>query len=177
MLYRQLFKFSTTFLLIFVGLIASQNTVKAELAEESLGEAAKENYISYHPACNTAGRATPIGKNLGDTLRSGQKIHEGDYLRSKDGRFKLLMQGDGNLVIYGVNKVVWSSGTHGQGCTPFKLILRKNGNLIIRDKDSRIWASDTSGKGSHPVSLVMQNDGNLVMSDQSSLNLLDLLYE
>ena len=50
------------------------------------------------------------------------------------------MQGDGNLVIYGKNKAVWSTGTSGKGTAPYKLVMQGDGNLVIYDKNgSAIW--------------------------------------
>ena len=50
------------------------------------------------------------------------------------------MQGDGNLVIYGKTKAVWSTGTSGKGTAPYKLVMQGDGNLVIYDKNgSAIW--------------------------------------
>ena len=117
--------------------------------------------------CNTNGRATPNGQNRGDRLVSHTEMYEGDYLLSGDGRFKLVMQGDGNLVIYKQGAAIWTSNTNGVDCTPYKLAMQSDGNLVIYGKNRPIWASDTNGQGSHPFSLVMQNDGNLVIYDPS----------
>ena len=54
--------------------------------------------------------------------------------------YKLVMQGDGNLVIYGKNKAVWSTGTNERGTAPYKLVMQGDGNLVIYDKNgSALW--------------------------------------
>ncbi|MBP2173106.1 hypothetical protein J3E05_001438, partial [Methanococcus voltae] len=56
---------------------------------------------------------------------------------------KLVMQSDGNLVIYKKdNKPIWASNTDGKGGN--KLVMQSDGNLVIYKKDNKpIWASNT----------------------------------
>lgn len=118
--------------------------------------------------CNTSGRPTPNGRNMGDRIASHREMYEGDYLLSGDGRFKLVMQGDGNMVIYKQGRPIWASNTMGVDCAPYKLAMQSDGNYVIYGKNRPIWASNTNGKGIGPYILVMQNDGNLVVYDQNS---------
>ncbi len=49
------------------------------------------------------------------TLKAGTTLVPGDQVTSNNGQFRLVMQGDGNLVEYGIgNVVLWSSGTAGR---------------------------------------------------------------
>ena len=61
------------------------------------------------------------------------------------GPYKLVMQGDNNLVIYDKrNTPTWASGTHNRGTRPAKLIMQSDGNLVIYDAANRaIWATNT----------------------------------
>jgi hypothetical protein len=56
---------------------------------------------------------------------------------------KLILQGDGNLVLYDKNmKAVWNTKTQGQGGD--KLILQGDGNLVLYDKNMKaVWATYT----------------------------------
>jgi hypothetical protein len=94
-------------------------------------------------------------------------------ITSPDGRFRLVMQGDGNLVLYEGNSALWSSQTNGTGAnlaafgldcrlavyqdgitrwssgaqftSGCNLALQNDGNLVIYSSGSPVWASDTGG--------------------------------
>lgn len=55
---------------------------------------------------------TPVYR---DRLLPDQSLTEGQELISEDGRFALAYQGDGNLVLYYEGQVLWNTGTHGDG--------------------------------------------------------------
>lgn len=114
------------------------------------------------------GRHVPPTQNLGDRITSHREMPEGSYLQSGDGRFKMVMQGDGNLVIYqsGVG-AIYASNTDGTGSPTFKLAMQSDGNLVIYGSGGATWASNTNGVGQGPYTLVMQNDGNLVIYDRN----------
>jgi hypothetical protein len=49
-----------------------------------------------------------------NTLRGGGSLHPGQQLRSNNGRYTLVMQHDGNLVLYEPGgKAAWDTGTWG----------------------------------------------------------------
>src|SRR5688500_10482346 len=48
----------------------------------------------------TQGEFTRTGAVYVEELESGSSLYPGDKLFSKDGKYQLVMQGDGNLVIY-----------------------------------------------------------------------------
>ena len=61
------------------------------------------------------------------------------------GPYELVMQSDGNLVIYGSQGPTWASGTYGKGVAPYKLAMQEDGNLVVYDsRGSATWASNTS---------------------------------
>lgn len=76
---------------------------------------------------------------------------------------RLVMQGDGNLVLYRQdNSVVWQSGTYGQyGATA---ALQPDGNLVLTTADGQaMWHSVTY---QYPgATLELQDDANLVLHD------------
>jgi hypothetical protein len=94
-------------------------------------------------------------------LKQTERLASGDSLTSKNGRYELVMQKDGNLVLFRVEPKrvpLWSTATNvknGDSCS-----LQPDGNLVVYNKDGRaIWASDTNGHFS--TRLVVQNDGSL----------------
>lgn len=108
----------------------------------------------------------------GDRLVEGERLVRGQSLRSADSRFTLafqsdgdlvlsfgatilwrtgtsngaaavlVMQGDGNLVIYTPGYVpVWNSGTNGHSGA--RLIVQTDGNLVIYSGSTAVWQSGT----------------------------------
>ncbi len=79
----------------------------------------------------------------------------------------LILQKDGNLVIYALNdngstnRALWSSGTSGIG-EGARAVFQADGNFVVYDKDGRArWSSGTYGRGA--TRLFLQPDGNLVI--------------
>jgi hypothetical protein len=96
-----------------------------------------------------------------DTLNPGEMLRRGEHLTSENGQYRLVMQKDGNLVLYGAGKhPLWASNTQDQRVD--KCIMQKDGNLVLYLHDGQpVWASNTNGRpGSY---LLLQNDGNLVI--------------
>jgi uncharacterized protein YkwD len=63
---------------------------------------------------------------------------------------RLVMQKDGNLVIYdSQDHPTWASGTHGRGATDAFMVMQSDGNLVIYNNSpiSPLWASHTNGPG------------------------------
>lgn len=93
-------------------------------------------------------------------MSSGQILTSGQSLTSGDGRYKLVLQGDGNLVLYSPNRAIWSTGTHGR--SPGFFVVQGDSNMVLYGSDNRpYWASWTQGRGGN--ALYMQGDGNLVL--------------
>jgi tyrosinase len=105
-------------------------------------------YLPYGPA------------PTGDTMSAGQVLLPDQSFASGDGRFRLIYQTDGNLVLYGPTGALWASDTEGSrlgGC-----IMQGDGNLVIYGPGGLyIWDSATDGNPA--ARLVAQNDGNLVI--------------
>ena len=84
-----------------------------------------------------------------------------ESIRSENGRYELVLQEDGNLVLYrSGGGVLWSTGTNNQVVN--RLVMQDDGNLVLYGPGNRtVWSSGTFG---HPGSyLVLQDDGNLVI--------------
>lgn len=85
-------------------------------------------------------------------------LNNGQNLYSPDGRFRLAMQSDGNLVLYYGTSVLWASMTFGSG---HFMSFQADGNLVIYNASAAVWSTGTDG---HPgAELKLQNDGNLVI--------------
>ena len=99
-------------------------------------------------------------------MAPNQTLIPGQSLASGDGRYKLIMQGDGNLVLYSPNRALWSTGTHGR--TPGLFAMQGDGNLVLYGLDNKpYWASWTQNTGAN--ALYMQGDGNLVLYNSQSV--------
>jgi hypothetical protein len=101
-----------------------------------------------------------------DRLYNGQTLTSGNYIRSADSRYALLMQTDGNLIMYGPGyHVLWGSGTGGNPGA--YLGLQSDGNMVVYSSSGHaLWASNTGGQSLSY--LVMQTDGNLVAYNTSN---------
>lgn len=108
--------------------------------------------ILQYPAGNYPGTSEQISNVL---LSDGKKD-------------QLILQPDGNLVIYCIScypsKAIWSSQTKGKdGHT---LFFQTDGDLVLRNsKGKMIWHSNVISKcaGSEKAYFTLQDDGNLVM--------------
>jgi hypothetical protein len=102
-----------------------------------------------------------VNTYISTQIASGTTLHAGEYLRSPDWRYTLVMQEDGNLVVYYVDRYtpIWSSRTWNNGGA--YATLQNDGNFVVYDKDGKaLWNTYTYSQGASV--LKMQNDGNLV---------------
>lgn len=103
-----------------------------------------------------------VGEPPLDTLYSAWQLLPGQQLLSKNGKARLTLQTDGNLVLHAEGYgATWTSGTTGNN--PDRLVMQHDGNLVLYDKNNKTpWHTRTWGS-EHPSKLVMQDDGNLVV--------------
>lgn len=95
-----------------------------------------------------------------DSLTPGTELQGGQYLHSPASTAKLIMQNDGNLVLYRYGQARWFTRTDGYPGS--RVIFQSDGNLVVYDRSGRArWASGTEGRGANR--LIMQADGNLVI--------------
>jgi hypothetical protein len=87
-------------------------------------------------------------------------------LISKNNKYKLIMQDDGNLIINNNKNIsIWKMNVINK---PYKLYLHDNGNLVIYDSLKKsIWETNTTNKGKQPYSLVVSNIGDLEIQDSN----------
>jgi hypothetical protein len=108
------------------------------------------------------------GPTQSDGLHSGQVLVPGASITSDDGHSLLVMQGDGNLVLYDTSanpwRPLWASNT-ATGDSSY-LINQGDGNLVVyRLADGQpTWSSGTAGTGPSFLSMnIAPNPGDAIM--------------
>jgi hypothetical protein len=107
----------------------------------------------------------------GSALATNASLFAGgnNTIISPNGTTELVMQTDGNLVVYHNGVATWAtpaSSTIGSGSNN-QLIMQSDGNLVIYsgpNLTNPVWASGTSGSNLY---LAVQDDGNVVIYNQS----------
>lgn len=97
---------------------------------------------------------------MANRLNPNGRLLSGASISSEDGRFSLVMQGDGNLVLYRSGAgALWATGTTGKQAA--FAVMQNDGNLVLYTPNGApVWASGTGTPGSV---LILQDDGNLVI--------------
>lgn len=102
--------------------------------------------------------ATPVYAR--DTLNPGDTLKPGERLTSDNQQYTLVLEQDGNLVLYAGRRALWASNTQGQRVQ--RCLMQPDGNLVLLNRNGQpVWSTNTSDKpGSF---LILQDDGNLVI--------------
>lgn len=99
-------------------------------------------------------------------LQSNQSLGPNQPLQSCDGRLELLLQSDGNLVVYQGSTPLWASGTAGQSVSI--VYMQGDGNLVeYSPSGAPVWASNTAGQSG--AFLRLQDDGNLTIVNTTGI--------
>jgi hypothetical protein len=99
---------------------------------------------------------------MSNVLLPGQGLTPGNSITSPSGRYELILQSDGNLVVYDwfeAHRAIWASNTGGHAVS--SATMQTDGNFVIYGFPNAIWASNTAGDNN--AFLVLQDDGNLVI--------------
>jgi subtilisin family serine protease len=97
-------------------------------------------------------------------LTRGQALAPNQFLRSANGLFTLVMQSDGNLVIYNqLNQAIWHINRFG---TPVQAAFQTDGNFVVYHSIVgrgvvAVWDTHTANTAANL--LVLQDDSNLVL--------------
>lgn len=100
-------------------------------------------------------------------LSPGEALGRDQGRTSCDGRFTLVQQSDGNLVLYeNGGKALWATGTDGTAGSV--AVMQEDGNLVVYTDDGKpVWDSGTWG---HPGAwLAIQDDGNVVIYESKAI--------
>lgn len=93
------------------------------------------------------------------TFNTG-RLYPGQSIDTPDRKYHLMLQRDGNLVLYSPTRALWATGTDNRQVA--FLAMQSDGNLVLYDKSGiPLWNSRTGGRGK--LRLVVQQDGNLVL--------------
>ncbi|WP_448167545.1 protease pro-enzyme activation domain-containing protein [Burkholderia ambifaria] len=113
--------------------------------------------LLYSSLCGSTSVSYSGGINEGTTLKPGQAVY------SASRNHQLLMQGDGNLVLYNTTNgaAVWNSRTYGNAGA--YAVFQNDGNFVVYSANGAVlWYSATYGQsGSQHLSV--QDDGNMVI--------------
>uniref|UniRef100_A0A671Y2N7 Mannose-specific lectin-like n=1 Tax=Sparus aurata TaxID=8175 RepID=A0A671Y2N7_SPAAU len=96
-----------------------------------------------------------------NTLLKNEELQRGEYLMSNNGRWKAVLQDDGNFVLYDDGKVVWASNTHGSD--GYRLCMQPDCNLVIYNRGNvPKWATNTyQPKEVEMCRVVLTDEGKL----------------
>ncbi len=103
---------------------------------------------------------TPI---YGGNINEGTTLKPAQIVYSASGSHRLVMQDDGNLVLYNTTSgaALWNSGTSGNAGA--YAVFQTDGNFVVYSANGRaLWFSSTNG-GSYGQYLAVQDDGNMVI--------------
>ena len=128
---------------LLLALVVPVPTVRAATSWGGVGSAVR----SLYPYTNTL-----LGAN-------NTRLDINSYITSNNVMYVLILQNDGNLVLYGNGNgtAMWSSGTYGSGAD--HLLMQNDGNLVLyKANGAWVWQTHTYGKG--PANAVLDEDGN-----------------
>ncbi|MFJ2487670.1 hypothetical protein [Pseudomonas sp. NPDC087639] len=123
-------------------------------------------------------RYTPFQASGSSTLPANQTMSAPQYLQSDNGRFRLILQADGNLVIKEGETLIWvADGNQPYSKTlhqkrmrdPLQFVISNSGFLYDPSR-RRLWIAEsthTTDKSLwYHTCMTIQDDGNLVIYDQ-----------
>lgn len=131
------------------------------------------NLVLYDSAVKPIWKSDTVQKTLlatsTNSRQSNQSLTVGQSITSTNGSYHLILQADGNLVLYNsANKALWSSRTNDKPVSTVNM--QPDGNFVAYDTAGHhYWDTHTNN---HPGSIVMlQDNGQLVIYDAYSHNL------
>ncbi|WP_434673013.1 hypothetical protein [Pseudomonas sp. R1-15] len=128
-------------------------------------------------------RYTPFKASGSPQLPPNQTMSPGQYLKSSNGRFRLILQADGDLVIKDGEAIVWTAGDKQPYSVtlypkkmrePLQLVVSNSGFLYDPSR-RRLWIAESTHSADKSLwfntCMIMQDDGNLVIFDKRTGNL------
>jgi len=148
------------------ALILSANpTMAPQTVASTMYSNATQNKIT-NPGAGSPNRLLFVGGSApppppaNDSLVRGQGLQPGQFLRSQNGLYTLIMQGDGNLVLYNTaGQPLWHTNTW--GFPGAYLIFQGDGNVVIYYGSYPLW--HTNSHGTNASLFVVQDDSNVVL--------------
>mmetsp|Transcript_54743 Transcript_54743/g.150905 ORF Transcript_54743/g.150905 Transcript_54743/m.150905 type:complete len:202 (+) Transcript_54743:64-669(+) len=101
-----------------------------------------------------------------DSLAAGDYLFYSNSITSANGKYWVVQQSDGNLVLYTAGKALWAS--HTNTVANAETELQQDGNLVVypngdHASQGALWAAGTAGY--HNATAKIQDDGNFVIRD------------
>jgi hypothetical protein len=118
--------------------------------------------VLFTGTITSASASAPIatGQAPGGVLYPGERLNPGDQLTSPNGRYALVMQGDGNLLEYDAGTPEWTSNTAGHSGSDFEA--QPDGNFgVYAPGHASVWSSNTAGHAGSVLKI--QDDRNIVI--------------
>lgn len=100
-------------------------------------------------------------------LLPNESLQPGKTLMSTNKRYELVMQPDGNLVLYDLlsgKNAVWATFTNGK--TGVTATMQADGNFVMFQNGAPIWSTNTNGNNS--AFMILGDDGNIQIYNQKS---------
>lgn len=118
-------------------------------------------------AADSVIRSVQVIATPSNALQPDTELTANERLSSPNGSHFLVMQGDGNLVLYTASgRALWATGTNGSGA--IRARFQRDGNLVLRNRSgSAIWSSRTAGSGANQLTVV--NEGNVLLLTTAGL--------
>ena len=120
---------------------------------------------------------TPFRANGSPLLPPNQTMAPGQFLQSPNGRFRLILQADGDLVIKDGGTVVWIADSNQRYSAtlypkrmrePLQFVIANSG-FLYNPSRRRLWIAESSHSRDkslwYNACMVIQDDGNLVIHD------------
>lgn len=100
-------------------------------------------------------------------MNAGEVLHKGDVLRSPNNLYRLIMQNDGNLVLYffpSINAGAYSRWSTGSNPNGSYAAIQFDGNLAVyTSSNTWAWQAGAGGKPANSYKLVLEDDGHLYL--------------
>lgn len=109
------------------------------------------------PAAAVTGCHATLGMVNSICVNEPLEINQSIY--SENGKYRLTMQANGNLVLFSNGKVVWTTNTAGTSFGRFRM--QDDGNIAIFSHDRNIVRWNLERSFPSPYGFVLQNDGNM----------------
>ena len=127
---------------------AEANTVPLLMTSPTVAVGVLAAVLTLFLLADQAAIATPDQFLPADpVLEPGESLVPGQSVASTNGRFQLVFQRDGNLVVLGDGSVQWTSGTAGLGAD--RVVMQRNGVLemfrSLQWGTESVWKSRTVG--------------------------------
>ncbi|WP_433259910.1 S8 family serine peptidase [Actinosynnema sp. CS-041913] len=145
-------------------LYANSGTAPQALQEAIVNTSTRDRVTS--PGAGSPNRllnaSLPPAQPRPDRLVRGEELTVGQSRTSENGQFRLVLQPDGNLVLYATDggQALWDSHTWGTDVT--RAVLQEDGNFVLYSA-AGVARWHTNSWGTVADRLVVQNDDNVVL--------------